>query len=41
MNWEMTIGIIWAGALIWCLYEGITSPVYDSEGNLINRKTKK
>ena len=40
MNWEMTIGIIWAVALIWSLYEGITSPVYDSEGNLINKKQK-
>jgi hypothetical protein len=41
MNWEMVIGIIWGALIIGCVYEGITSPVYDDEGNLINKKTKK
>ena len=37
----MTVGIIWAAITIWAVYEGITSPAYDDEGNIINKKNKK
>ena len=41
MNWEITVGIIWTVITMWAVYEGITSPVYDDEGNIINKKNKK
>jgi len=40
MNWEMVVGIVWICILVWAVYEGITSPTYDNEGNIINKNKK-
>jgi len=41
MNWEMIVGIVWICILVWAVYEGITSPIYDDDGNIKNIKNKK
>jgi len=40
MGLDIVAGIVWMGMLVWAIYEGIKSPAYDDEGNIITEHFK-
>jgi hypothetical protein len=40
MNLGTIAFIVWTIIIIMCAYENITSPTFDSKGNIINHKSK-